>query len=326
MRTRRAIVAVLTLLLGGSFTPRAQTPVEVPPAQAPALPAGVSFSHAQWYSEQVRVAGRLFQPIRAGAGTMPGVVLAPAPGETASRLDAYGTALAQQGIAALAIDYRGWGGSGAKLYLAERVDTYDKFRISEHTALIARRRGQLDPDHQVQDIRNAITYLQSTTGVDPTRIGVIGVALAGGHLVSVMGLDARVKAGVAVSPVIPGAGEPKLSHVPDAAALADMIRLAREGAPPRTEQEARRRNALEARLALAEYTPFWRIDAVPKTAALRLIVGGHDDRAAASARAAAQALGDRASLHALPDAGARLSRDQTRAAAADAAAWLKGRL
>jgi hypothetical protein len=105
-----------------------------------------------------------------------------------------------------------------------------------------------------------------------------------------------------------------------------MIRLAREGAPPRTEAEARHRNAIEARLALAEYKPFWRIDAVPKTAALRFIVGGRDDRPGTGVSAAAEALGDRASLHTLADAGARLSADQVRAAAADAAAWLKGRL
>jgi dienelactone hydrolase len=292
----------------------------------PALPAGVTFTEATWYSEQVKVGGRLFQPAAAGSASKPGVILAPAPGETARSLDGYAMTLAQQDIVALAVDYRGWGASGGKLHLAERVDTYDKFRLSEHTTLLAVRRGRLDPDDQVQDIRNAITFLQSHAGVDPARIGVLGVDLAGGHVVSVMGLDARAKAGVGVSAVIPGAGEAKLSHVPDASAQADLIRLAREGVPPRTEEEARRRNALEARLALAEYKPFWRIDGIPKTAALRFIVGGRDDRPGTGVSAAAETLGDRASLHALPDAGARLSADQARAAAADAAAWLKGRL
>ena len=86
--------------------------------------------------------------------------------------------------------------------------------MSEHTALLAVRRGRLDPEDQVQDIRNAITFVQSDAGVDATRIGVLGVDLAGGHVVSVMGLDARAKSGVAVSPGIPGAGEAKLSTFP----------------------------------------------------------------------------------------------------------------
>ena len=324
MRTWILIILALTLAVrSGSL--QGQAPIEAA-LTAPALPAGVTFSEADWHSEQVKVAGRLFQPAAAGSASRPGVVLAPAPGETAITLDVYATALAQHGIAALAIDYRGWGASGGRLYLAERVDTYDKFRLSEHTALLAVRRGRLDPDDQVQDIRNAITFLQSHAGVDPARIGVLGVDLAGGHVVSVMGLDARAKAGVGVSAVIPGAGEAKLSYIPAAPAQADMIRLAREGAPPRTEAEARRRNAIEARLALAEYKPFWRIDAVPKTAALRFIVGGRDDRPGTGVSAAAKALGHRATLHTLPDAGARLSAEQSRAAAADAAAWLKGRL
>jgi dienelactone hydrolase len=203
--------------------------------------------------------------------------LAPGWGETAETLDVYAAELAGQGIFALAIDYRGWGRSGGEIYLGQRVDTYDKMRFSEQTPELIIRRGRLDPEQQIQDIRNAVTFLQGNPSIDRTKIGVLGVDMAGGHVVSVMSMDARIKAGVGVTPIISGQGEEKKSYIPDARTQADLIRLAREGAPPRTASEARARNDLEARLAVDDYKPFWRLDAIPATASVRFIVAEADN-------------------------------------------------
>ena len=326
----KRIIAALALLPIAACTTALPAPPPRPAqaASALAVPAGVSMSEATWYSEQVHVAGRLFAPAGPVADARPAVVLAPAWEATAETLDAYAIALAQQGIVALAIDYRGWGRSGAELYLAQRVDTYDKMRFSEHTPELIFRRGRLDPDQQVQDIRNAITYLQSESGVDRTRIGVLGVDIAGGHVISVMGMDARIKAGVAVTPVISGYGESEMSFVPNKAAQASMIRLAREGAPPRTAEEARARNKLEAELALSEYKPFWRLDAIPQTSAIRFIIAEKDERIdnAAHAGAAVGELKGPKDVTALAGALHKLSPEQTAQAVRLAADWMKQRL
>jgi dienelactone hydrolase len=228
----------------------------------------------------------------------------------------------------LSIDYRGWGRSGAHLYLGERVDTYDKMRFSEQTPELVFRRGRLDPDHQVQDIRNAITFIQSEPGIDRARIGVLGADMAGGHVISVMGMDARAKAGVAVTPIISGQGEEKKSFIPDAAIQAELIKLARDGAPPRTAGEARARNALEARLAVADYKPFWRLEAIPQTAAMRFIVAEADDKVdnAIHARAAAELLKGPHDIQTIPGARHQLTAAQAGEAANLAAAWMKQRL
>ncbi|HEV7694120.1 MAG TPA: alpha/beta fold hydrolase [Hyphomonadaceae bacterium] len=287
------------------------------------LPANVSFSEAGWYSEQVKLSGRLFTPASASASAKaPAVVLAPAYGETADTLDAYAAELAAQGIVALAVDYRGWGRSGAELYLGERVSTYDAQRFSEHTADVIYRRGRIDPEQQVQDLRNAITYLQSLPNVDRAKIGVAGLGLGGGHVISVMAMDARAKVGVAITPDIPGQGEEEKSFVPDAKTQAEMIKLAREGAPPRTASATKARNEQENRLMGGEYKPFWRLDAIPQTAAVRFIIAENDT----SARPAAKELKGANDVKVIAKAGAKLDAAQTSEAAKLTAEWLKQKL
>ena len=324
---KRFTAALLGLALSACASAPADSPQapQGPVAAAITLPAGVTMREANWYSEQVRVSGRLFLPSGPSDGAAkPAVVLAPDWGKTADTLDAYAAELAAQGIVALSVDYRGWGRSGAQLYLGERVDTYDKMRFSEQTPDIVFRH----PDHQVQDLRNAITFIQSEPGVDRTRIGVLGVGLGGGHVVSVMGMDARAKAGVGVTPDIPGQGEPEKSFIPDAATQAELIKLAREGAPPRTESAARARNANEGRLALAEYKPFWRLDAIPATAAVRFIVAETDDFLdnAVNARAAARELKGAKDVQSIPGALHKLTPAQAAEAARLAATWMKDKL
>jgi dienelactone hydrolase len=329
---KKLATALLGLALAACTTPAAQAPqgaVQAPILDTVTLPDGGTMKEALWYSEQVRASGRIFLPAGHGmSSNAPAVVLAPGEGATAESLDTYAAALASQGIVALTVDYRGWGRSGGHIYLGERVDTYDKMRFSEQTPELVIRRGRIDPEHQVQDLRNAITFLQGAAGVDRTRIGILGIDLGGGHVISVMSMDARAKAGVAITPLIFGQGEEEKSFLPDAAAQAAMIRLARDGAPPRTASEARDRNELERRLALSEYKPHWRLDAIPQTAAIRFIVAGADDQIDnfTHAHAAARELKGPHDVQTIPGALHKLTPAQTAEAAKLAAEWLKLRL
>lgn len=326
---RYTLFALIGIALACVSTASPAPPAAGPKPVAVQMAPGVAMRETSWYSEQVKVAGRLFLPAGFSASSkVAGVVLAPGWGDTAETMDAYAAELAAAGIAALAIDYRGWGRSGAELYLGQRVDTYDKMRFSDQTPELIFRRGRLDPDQQVQDIRNAITFLQSEPGVDRARIGVVGVDMAGGHVVSVMSMDARVKAGVGVTPIISGQAEEKKSYIPDAKTQSDLIKLAREGKPPRTAAEAKSRNALEAKLAVADYKPFWRLEAIPQTSAVRFVVAEADDVIdnVVHARAAAAVLKGPHDVQSIRGALHELTPAQRAEAARLTASWMKEKL
>ncbi len=190
----------------------------------------------------------------------------------------------------MAIDYRGWGKSGAFIYLADPVRWDDRLRFSQHTAKVRLRRRRILPEAQVIDIRNAITYLQGEPGVDATRIGVWGTGLSGAHVVAVAANDARVKAGVAVRPLEDGKGVERRSFAPSALQQAAMIKLARSGAAPATDAAAATMNADESKLAFAEYQPFRMLDQIPKDAAM-LYLDGSTNTANAAGEFLAKALG-----------------------------------
>jgi len=61
-------------------------------------------------------------------------------------------------------------------------------------------RSQLFPLHQVEDVRNAITWVSGQPEVDPQRIGLWGTSYGGGIVVYTATFDRRVKAVVAQVP------------------------------------------------------------------------------------------------------------------------------
>lgn len=269
---------------GGATNPRATTITGALAGGGATPPPGVT-RDVTFFSEGVSVYGRLFLP--AGfttAGTVGAVVVAPSPGTTADTVSSNAAAIARAGLVALTIDYRGWGKSGAFIYLAQPVRWDDRLRFSQHTATVRLRRKRNIPEAQVIDIRNAITYLQGEPGVDPFQIGVVGLLTAGSHVVHVAANDARVKAGVAIAPIARGAAIQPQSFAPPASLQAVMVRLARTG-PPSTQAEATAMNADEQRLALAEYQPFRFVGQIPKDTAMLYL-----DFNAQSAGAAAEFL------------------------------------
>ncbi len=127
-----------------------------------------------FFSEGARLIGNLFLPADLQPGEQrPGIVLCH--GFTGVRqltLPDYARRFAQAGFISLIFDYRGFGESEGP-----------KWRLL--------------PLEQVDDIRNALTWLSTQPEVDPQRLGLWGTSFGGAHVPYVAGIDARVKAAVA---------------------------------------------------------------------------------------------------------------------------------
>jgi fermentation-respiration switch protein FrsA (DUF1100 family) len=65
-------------------------------------------------------------------------------------------------------------------------------------------RQHLDPWDQIEDYRNAISYLEGRSDIDPERIGAWGISYSGGHVLILGATDPRVKVVVSNVPVIDG--------------------------------------------------------------------------------------------------------------------------
>ena len=124
-----------------------------------------------FYSEGSRITGDLFLPDGMKAGERrPGIVLCHGfTGIRAGILPDYARAFCQAGFVALTFDYRGFGDSEGAQW-------------------------RLIPLEQIDDIRNAITYLEGCPEVDVERIGLWGTSFGGGHAPYTAAIDSRVKA------------------------------------------------------------------------------------------------------------------------------------
>ena len=132
----------------------------------------------------LKLAGFLSVPTdyEEGAGKRPGVVLCQGPGgyknpeavAKDSLMPAVSQWLNRAGFVALRFSYRGVGESEGPDY-------------------------RLIPLEQVEDIRNAITFIQQQEEVDAKRIGLFGAATGGANVSYVAGIDPRVKCMVSVS-------------------------------------------------------------------------------------------------------------------------------
>jgi uncharacterized protein len=135
----------------------------------------------RFYSSGLRLSGILYRRVGTmGSERLPGVVLCN--GYTTVKelyLPPLAIAMAEAGFVALTFDYRGFG-------------------ESEGPA------GRLIPFEQVEDARNAITFLGSRPCVDSARIGVFGTSFGGGIAIAVGAFDPRVRTVVSNMPVCNG--------------------------------------------------------------------------------------------------------------------------
>jgi pimeloyl-ACP methyl ester carboxylesterase len=130
----------------------------------------------EFYSGGQKLAGILFVPDEARERTA-GIVLCQ--GYTGTK-ELFLPLLAQRfcsgEYACLVFDYRGWGESEGE-------------------------KSRLFPHEQVEDIRNAMTFLGTHEMVDPERIGLYGTSLGGANVVTVGAIDKRVRCIVASLPI-----------------------------------------------------------------------------------------------------------------------------
>jgi fermentation-respiration switch protein FrsA (DUF1100 family) len=86
-------------------------------------------------------------------------------------------------------------------------------------------RSRLVPMAQVDDIRNAMTYMQNLPEVNPDRIGLYGTSFGCANVVYTAGIDERAKCTVAV--VGPGDCERQFRLGPNFDAFMDKVRRAK---------------------------------------------------------------------------------------------------
>ncbi|MCU1664437.1 MAG: uncharacterized protein QOI36_4415 [Pseudonocardiales bacterium] len=133
----------------------------------------------EFVSEGVTVRGDLYLP--EGEGPFPAVVMAGGWCYVKElRQPQYAQEFAARGFAALVFDYRGLGASDGEV------------------------RQHLEPWAQIEDYRNAVTYLEGRSDVDADRIGAWGISYSGGHVLILGAIDPRVKVVVSNVPVIDG--------------------------------------------------------------------------------------------------------------------------
>lgn len=132
----------------------------------------------EFYSDGLRLAASVHRPAGWSAEHgHPGIVICNGFGASKELVvPDIADALAAVGFVALRFDYRGFGNSEGHPY-------------------------RLIPHEQVEDARNAVTFLASLDGVDPEALGVYGTSFGGAHAISLAGTDTRVNAVVAVVPV-----------------------------------------------------------------------------------------------------------------------------
>jgi dienelactone hydrolase len=158
------------------------------------LPEGIATRGVEIWSDGTRLAGDLFWPESWKEGEkLPAIVLCHGWGGTKGHLNqVYAPAFAGQGYFVLAFDYRGWGESDSRLVVRGEMPKPDA--NGEVTVTAQAVRGLVSPVERIEDIRNAISWLELEPGVDRHRIGLWGTSHGGGNVVAVAALDRRVKA------------------------------------------------------------------------------------------------------------------------------------
>ena len=254
-----AVLCAMCTNVGAAEEPKPVKAGLVPADWAYQMPEGVTRREVTYYSDDVACFAVMFYPKNFSAtAKTPGIVLGQGWAGVHNSIEKYGARLAERGFVAMVIDYRGWGASDGFVTLNERVKNDDGVRFTRKKADVVIKRTRLLPLKQVEDVRNAMSYLQGEPGVDPDRIGLWASSSAGGNSIVVAAQDARVKAIVMQVPAISGRRSPKGPYELKGRTLEDAIQRARTGQGAQMEAgfSTRRMVDLESSQAAAEYRPF----------------------------------------------------------------------
>jgi dienelactone hydrolase len=243
------------------------------------LADGVTTKEITFYSEGVACWGKVFYPKGfSESDKRPGIVLGHGWTGTHASLEQYANRFADNGMVAMAIDYRGWGNSNGFISLAEPVKSDDQKRRTQATADVVVKRTRLLPMKQVEDYRNAISFIQGEPGVDPNRIGIWGSSFSGGHIVTVSALDSRVKAAVGQIPAVSGKNVPRTPRLWPESIQKQAIERARTGKSGefQTGFSTPRMVDTETSEKTFEYHPYHYVEMVPETTAI-LFIGAENE-------------------------------------------------
>lgn len=136
----------------------------------------------EFFSDGFRLRGLLRLPDAPAAEPLPAVVHGPGwlGLAGAQTYIPWHEGLTRAGFAVLAFDYRGFGESEGE-------------------------RGWVRPDWQIDDILNAVTYLETRDEVNPRRLGALGIGGTGGsNAIMAAALDSRIRCVAAQSVVADG--------------------------------------------------------------------------------------------------------------------------
>jgi dienelactone hydrolase len=239
---------------------------------------GVTFRDVTYYTDDVACYAKVFFPKNYDAkGKTPGIVLGQGWAGTHFSIEKYAARFAERGLVAMAIDYRGWGWcngfvvqpklqADTRWNIQEKWNELDAKRVVQTNADVKIKRTRLIPMKQVEDYRNAISFLQGEPGVDPDRIGIWGSSFAGGNSIVVAALDARVKAISIQVPAIAGKGVPEGPVGLSGPLLQDAIKRAREGqgATQETGFSVKRIVDAETNQMVREFRPFQYLKRIEK--------------------------------------------------------------
>lgn len=280
---RRRLFSVLLLtqlITSGSLAAQSEFRGIPPEHRGYELAPGVTSSDVYFYSDGVLCWARLFFPADfSPQGRTPGVVLAQGWTETADTVLKFAARFAERGLVAMAFDYRGWGRSDGFVSLLERVETDDETRHLDARAEVRVTRTRLVPSKQVEDLRNAISYLQGEPGVDRERIGLWGASWGASHVIMAASIDTRPRALVLQVPDIGGYMGREEAIPLSEEQLEDAIGRARhgEGGEFLTGFSQKRHVDYETVQLAQEYLPMGRVRLIPESVPVLLQLAGNDE-------------------------------------------------
>lgn len=154
--------------------------------------SGIERTEVRFESAGVALVGHLYRPANRTPTKGPAIVVVPPWLNVKEQVATnYARALAERGLVALAFDFRHWGESGGEPRQFE------------------------SPRAKVEDLRNAVTFLESRPDVDSRQIGILGICFGAGYALQEAIDDSRVRSLATVAAWLHDAGSLEAAFGPE---------------------------------------------------------------------------------------------------------------